>query len=190
VSAYSRARLAVILLLAGALSSALSWRQKQFALSNACSRMCRPRMTRPTIFAPIVSTILRDRKLNIAICGTVFLQLLLVAFGLPGWPCPFFHSMGLPCPGCGMTRASLFLAHGQWKQALVMHAFAPLFMIALAIITLCAASPRSFITSVADKAESLERHTGITGLLLIGLILYWLARLMFMPGAFVRMIQG
>lgn len=71
-----------------------------------------------------------------------------------------------------------------------MHAFAPFFLMALAIITICAASPRSYATSLANKAESLERYTGITGLLLIGLIVYWLARLLFMQGAFVRMIQG
>ena len=147
-------------------------------------------MTRPTIFVPFVSTILRDRKLNIAICAVASLQLLLTFLGLPGWQCPFFHAVGLPCPGCGMTRATLFLAHGNLKQAIVTHAFAPLFLIALAIITFCAASPRSYATSIANKTELLERYTGITGLLLIGLILYWLARLLFMPGAFIRMIQG
>jgi hypothetical protein len=147
-------------------------------------------MLRPTIFTPIVSTILRDRKLNLAICGVAFLQLLLTFFGLPGWQCPFFHAVGLPCPGCGMTRATVFLAHGEFREAIAMHAFAPFFLIALAIITMCAASPRSYVKSVANRAESLERYTGITGLLLIGLIVYWLARLLFMQGAFVRMIQG
>jgi len=147
-------------------------------------------MTRATVFRPILSTILRDRKLSIAICAVAFLQLLLVFARLPGWPCPFFHASGLPCPGCGMTRASLFLAHGQLKQAIIAHAFAPFFLIALSIITFCAASPRTYVTSIANKAEALERYTGITGLLLIGLIVYWLARLLFMQGAFVRMIQG
>jgi hypothetical protein len=147
-------------------------------------------MTQTTIFAPILSTILRDRKLNIAICSVAFLQLLLTFFGLPGWQCPLFRALGLPCPGCGMTRASLFLVHGEVKQAVVMHAFAPFLLIALMIITFCAASPRGYATFIANKTESLERYTGITGLLLIGLIVYWLARLLFMQGAFIRMIQG
>jgi hypothetical protein len=147
-------------------------------------------MTQPTIFAPILSTILRDRKLAIAICGVACLQLLLAFFGLPGWQCPLFRALGLPCPGCGMTRATLFLAHGELKQAIVMHAFAPFFLIALTIITVCAASPRSYVMSVANRAESLERYTGFTGLLLIGLIVYWLARLLFMQDTFIRMIQG
>ena len=147
-------------------------------------------MTSPTIFTPIVSTILRDRKLTTAIGGVAFLQLLLAFIGLPGWQCPFFHALGLPCPGCGMTRATLFLAHGELREAMVMHAFAPLVVIALAIISLCAVSPRPYVQAVADKAEALERYTGITALLLIGLLLYWVARLLFMHEAFVRMIQG
>lgn len=147
-------------------------------------------MSRATVFRPVLSTILRNRKLTIAISGVAFLQLLLTFFGLPGWQCPFFHALGLPCPGCGMTRASVFLAHGELKQAMVMHAFAPFFLIALGIIAICAASPRSYAMSVANRAESLERYTGITGLLLIGLIVYWMARLLLMQGAFVRMIQG
>jgi hypothetical protein len=40
------------------------------------------------------------------------------------------------------------------------------------------------------KTEVLERYTGITVLLLGGLIVYWLARLLFLQTAFVRLIQG
>lgn len=34
-----------------------------------------------------------------------------------------FH---LPCPGCGLTRAFLLLAKGEWKGAGTMHPLAPL----------------------------------------------------------------
>src|SRR6185503_725205 len=127
--------------------------------------MGRPRMTIPTMFAPIVSTILRDRKLNIAICSVASLQLLLTFFGLPGWPSPFFHAVGLPCPGCGMTRATLFLAHGDLGKAMTMHAFAPFLLIALGVVVFGAVSPRHYVKTFANKAESFERYTGITGLL-------------------------
>lgn len=147
-------------------------------------------MTRATVFRPLLSTILRDRKLGIAICAVAFLQLVFALTRLPGWPCPFFHALGLPCPGCGMTRATLLLVHGEWKQAILMHAFAPVFLIALVVITLSALSPKVYVEALANKAELVERYTGITGLLLIGLIVYWVARLLFMQDAFVRMIQG
>ncbi len=33
--------------------------------------------------------------------------------------------LGLPCPGCGMTRALAHLAKGEWRAALSAHPFAP-----------------------------------------------------------------
>ena len=33
--------------------------------------------------------------------------------------------MGLPCPGCGMTRALAHLAKGEWQGALAAHPFSP-----------------------------------------------------------------
>jgi hypothetical protein len=33
--------------------------------------------------------------------------------------------LGLPCPGCGMTRAFAHLAKGEWRAALAAHPLAP-----------------------------------------------------------------
>jgi hypothetical protein len=33
--------------------------------------------------------------------------------------------LGLPCPGCGMTRAFAHLAKGEWRAALAAHPFSP-----------------------------------------------------------------
>src|SRR5262249_15461535 len=93
-------------------------------------------MSQPILFRPMLSTILRDRRLGSIICGAVLLQLILSLFGIPGWTCPFFHTFGIPCPGCGLTRATLFLFRGDWKQALIMHAYAPIFLFGLVIIIL------------------------------------------------------
>lgn len=32
--------------------------------------------------------------------------------------CPFFSVFGIPCPGCGITRATLFFLQGQLLQSL------------------------------------------------------------------------
>ncbi len=116
------------------------------------------------------------------------LQVLLTSFHLGGWPCPFLHTLGIPCPGCGMSRATLFLIQGEWKQAFIMHAFAPVAVVALTLIVFCTLSPRDRAKLIADRAETFERYTGLTALLLAGLILYWLARLLILRTAFVRLI--
>ena len=40
--------------------------------------------------------------------------------------CGFRALTGIPCPGCGMTRAMAALARGEWTAALRYHPFAPL----------------------------------------------------------------
>ena len=45
--------------------------------------------------------------------------------------CPFRLLTGLPCPGCGLTRSWVHLAHGQWGDAFAENAFGPLSMVAV-----------------------------------------------------------
>lgn len=40
------------------------------------------------------------------------------------------------------------------------------------------------------RLEFVERRTGITAMLLISLIAYWLVRLLLFPEAFLNLIQG
>lgn len=41
--------------------------------------------------------------------------------GLPGWPLPpacySREFLGVPCPGCGLTRSFIYLARGEWQDA-------------------------------------------------------------------------
>jgi len=45
--------------------------------------------------------------------------------GLPDL-CLFRNLTGYPCPGCGITRAVVCLAHGQFAEALRFHPLAPI----------------------------------------------------------------
>jgi hypothetical protein len=147
-------------------------------------------MTRAGFFKPVLASILRDRRLSSIICGAALVQLLLTLIRFPGWTCPIFHTFGIPCPGCGLTRATVFLFRGNWKEAMTLHAFAPLFLLALTLMAFATIGPRARIDPIIAKTEAMERYTGITMILLGGLILYWLARLLFWQAAFVRLIQG
>ncbi|MFI3176383.1 MAG: DUF2752 domain-containing protein [Eubacteriales bacterium] len=44
--------------------------------------------------------------------------------------CPMVLVTGLPCPGCGMTRAMLYLAQGEWVRAYNLQPSSFLFAIA------------------------------------------------------------
>jgi hypothetical protein len=37
--------------------------------------------------------------------------------------CPFRLVTGLPCPGCGLTRSWVYLAHGRWAEATTSNPF-------------------------------------------------------------------
>lgn len=44
--------------------------------------------------------------------------------------------LGLPCPGCGMTRALAHLAKGEWREAIAAHPFAPVLASELVLLWL------------------------------------------------------
>lgn len=46
--------------------------------------------------------------------------------------CPMLIFTGLPCPGCGMTRAVLYLLQGQWTRSFNLHPAAALWVLFVA----------------------------------------------------------
>ena len=149
----------------------------------------RPAMLSQTAFSPL-ATILRDRRFGVVLIGALGLQGLLALLGLPGWQCPFFRLTGVPCPGCGLTRACLLLVRGNLQASIRFHALAPIFLVLITILIIGTLLPKSVAEPFINKAEKLERLTGITLIILSGLILYWLARLLLFPTAFAQLIRG
>jgi hypothetical protein len=146
-------------------------------------------MLSETVFSPI-STLLRDRKFGLILTGAAGLHIALLSLGLPSWDCPFFKLTGIPCPGCGLSRACLLLLSGEVWASIRFHAFAPIFLVLISILIIGTLLPRSLTGPLIHKAETLERQSGLTIIILGGLILYWLARLLFFPTAFARLIRG
>lgn len=71
----------------------------------------------------------RDKFITL---GVVFVVLLLALGGI--LTCLWKHIFGIPCPGCGMSRAYMALLAGDLKTAFLMH---PLFFAPPLILGLC-----------------------------------------------------
>jgi len=141
-------------------------------------------------FYPTVLPLLRDRRLALILLGAAILLLGLFGMGIPGWPCPVLQALGIPCPGCGLTRATFLLLNGDLRASLTYHAFAPIFFLGLSIIGAAGLLPERARRPFIEKLIGLEHRTGILFVLLTVLIFYWLARLLFLHSSFVQLIRG
>ena len=129
-------------------------------------------MTTSSPFAQV----LRSRQAAVLLAGMAALQLGLVAGGLAGWPCPLLHGLGIPCPGCGLSRAVVELLRGDWRASLSRHAFAPVLLSGVAVLAVASLLPERLRSKLALQVERLERRTGLTGVILTAFVLYWIAR--------------
>jgi hypothetical protein len=125
-----------------------------------------------------------------AICAAAALQSVLVLGGAPGWPCPLAKGLGIPCPGCGLSRAIAALLRGDWQASFASHALAPVILIALVLLAFATLLPEGPSSALAARVEAFERRTGLAAIFSISLLGYWLVRLLFFPEAFIRLAQG
>jgi hypothetical protein len=61
------------------------------------------------------------RALIVLLLGGVFALIVIAQLPL----CPMAGVLGVPCPGCGLTRATLALCHGDLRQAIHLHPLVP-----------------------------------------------------------------
>ena len=89
--------------------------------------------------------------------------------------CPVRRLTGLPCPGCGLTRSWVYLAHGRWHDSVVAHPFGPVsvaLVLALVVAVLVALVRRR----PAPDLEALVRRPWLA-VLLAGWLAFALVRL-------------
>lgn len=101
----------------------------------------------------------------------------IVALRLPF--CPLASVLGIPCPGCGLTRATLALAHGDLKHALELHPL--VFVLAPLFIWAMSSAAISYVRG--PSAARPARHwlatrtvTALASLLLLATLGVWGAR--------------
>ena len=139
---------------------------------------------------PILAPLLNSRPIGLIVLGAVGLHSGLVMLGLPGWQCPIRHGLGIPCPGCGLSRALVALLQGDWPTSLTYHAFAPLFLIGLLVLAVATLLPAIQRNHLINRVERLERGTGVVSIILVALVFYWLMRLFIFRQAFINLIMG
>ena len=115
------------------------------------------------------------RSLIVATFAGVFAGI--VAFRLPF--CPLASVLGVPCPGCGLTRATLALAHGDLKHALALHplvfVLAPLFIWAMSSAAIgYVRGPRA--ARPMQRWLTSRRVTALASVLMIATLGVWGAR--------------
>ena len=140
--------------------------------------------------APLLASLMADRRIGWAVLGASAAQAGLMAMDLPGWPCPFRHGIGLPCPGCGLSRAVGALFQADWKMAFEYHAFAPLIVLALTILITASLMPNRQRAVIIQTVERIERRAGLSALLLLAMMAYWFVRLTVFHEVFIGLIMG
>jgi hypothetical protein len=131
------------------------------------------------LFEPVLAPLLGERRVMALLLAASTLQVGLVAAGLPSWPCPIKTFLGIPCPGCGLSTAMVYLLQGKWENALHSHAFAPLFLLGFALAAVVSVLPGDAHRQAISGVAHFERRTGIAAFLLLGLVAYWVLRLLF-----------
>ena len=111
------------------------------------------------------------------VAGVTLAQAALTALRLPALPCPLHAATGIPCPGCGLSRAGAALLRGDVAEALRMHAFAPLFALCGVVVLVGLALPRPVRLKVGERLHEVESRRWVGLVLLLSLIVYWLVRL-------------
>ncbi|HTL89249.1 MAG TPA: DUF2752 domain-containing protein [Leptolyngbya sp.] len=137
------------------------------------------------LFSPLV----RSRKLCSILVAAAGIHFGLMSLNLPGWQCPIRHGFGVPCPGCGLSRATLELLKGHVHHALEIHAFAPIVLGVGGLVVTAIVLPKPKRIRLAQSVARLEDQTGLSILLISSFLEYWLIRLYFFTTELYRVVM-
>jgi hypothetical protein len=128
-------------------------------------------------FKPVLGPLMRRRWVIAMLATAVFLMLILTAAGVSTWQCPLRSTLGIPCPGCGLTRAMVLFVQGHWQASICLHAFAPIVLAIGILLATGSAMPQRLQQSMVAHVTDFEKRTGITALLIISALIYGVLRI-------------
>jgi hypothetical protein len=99
----------------------------------------------------------------------------LLLYGVIPWSCPVALLLRIPCPGCGLTRATRLALHGDLAGATHLH---PLWFVVVPAVMLAAVVElRGYLRDGRFGAVERSRvGSGITAVIAGLLVIVWLAR--------------
>lgn len=124
----------------------------------------------------VASYLIRERGLGLAMTGGGGLYGLTALLGWHWFRCPFKSLTGHPCPGCGMTRASLAMIRGDWAAMVRFHPLAPFFVLFWTVVGLGLVCPAAWRPSYLSRLEKIEHATRWPLWIGIALLVYSLTR--------------
>jgi len=127
---------------------------------------------------PFFASLLQKRRIALILLGAATLQIVLISTGLQGWQCPIHSTLGIPCPGCGLSTAVALLIKGDWQRAIHTHAFAPVFLFAIVLMGTVSILPENLHRKTVLQIAAIEKHTAFAAYILFGIIIYWIFRLL------------
>lgn len=128
-------------------------------------------------FKPVLGPLIQRRRIIALLATVVFVMMALTAAGVATWQCPLRSTLGIICPGCGLTRALVLFIQGRWQAAIALHAFAPLVLAIGVLLAAGSALPAGLQQKMAARIADFERRTGIAALLILSALIYWMIRI-------------
>jgi len=129
------------------------------------------------LFAPVMGPLMQNRWIIVLLAALTAVQVALTAAVTIAWQCPVKSTFGVICPGCGLTRAMVLFAQGNWKAAIDLHAFAPVFFGIGIFLAIGSILPAGLQHKIAYRIAAVERRTAFVALLILGVLAYWILRI-------------
>ena len=132
---------------------------------------------RDRLYTPILAPVMQRRWIIALLAAASVFLVTVAAFEVTAWQCPLKTALGVTCPGCGLTRAIVLLAQGQWLAAIKLHAFAPIGVAAVVLLVTGTLLPVKRRDRTAERLAVFEKRSGIVFWLLFSVLIYGICRL-------------
>lgn len=125
----------------------------------------------------ILSALLREKAVVIALFLFASVYLLFSFFEIPLWRCAWREVTGWRCPGCGLTTGCKAFLRGNFSEGFAANWFTPAVLLGLILVPAILALPSSKKEQALKKLAAFEGRIRIVLLVVLFLIVQTIARL-------------